>query len=92
MFVWLRSCLSVVLLCFALLCFALFSFVLSRFFFVRVCFGVQVGRVVLLWTAARVVWGVSALTAVLEIQRLVGSTTSLREQVFFRTFTAWRML
>ena len=35
MFVWLRSCLSVVLLCFALLCFALFSFVLLLFSFCR---------------------------------------------------------
>ncbi|CAM9797153.1 unnamed protein product [Ectocarpus sp. 13 AM-2016] len=42
----------------------------------------QVGRVVMLWTAARVVWGLSTLTAVLEFQRLVGSATSLREQVY----------
>ncbi|CAM9683959.1 unnamed protein product [Ectocarpus sp. 12 AP-2014] len=42
----------------------------------------RVGRVVMLWTAARVVWGLSTLTAVLEFQRLVGSATSLREQVY----------
>ncbi|CAN0318025.1 unnamed protein product, partial [Hapterophycus canaliculatus] len=41
----------------------------------------RVGRVVMLWTVARVVWGLSALTAVLEFQRLVGSATSFREQV-----------
>ncbi|CAM9193138.1 unnamed protein product [Ascophyllum nodosum] len=42
----------------------------------------RVGRVLMLWTAARVVWGVSALSAVLEYQRLVGNSTSLREQVY----------
>lgn len=41
----------------------------------------QVGRVVMLWTVARVVWGLSALTAVVEFQRLVGSASSFREQV-----------
>lgn len=35
----------------------------------------------MLWTVARVVWGLSALTAVVEFQRLVGSATSFREQV-----------
>lgn len=45
------------------------------------CSCVQVGRVVMLWTVARVVWGLSALTAVVEFQRLVGSATSFREQV-----------
>ena len=35
----------------------------------------------MLWTFARVVWGLSALTAVVEFQRLVGSATSFREQV-----------
>ncbi|CAM9299921.1 unnamed protein product [Scytosiphon promiscuus] len=42
----------------------------------------RVGRVVMLWTVARVVWGISALTAVLEFQRLVGNATSVREQVY----------
>lgn len=35
----------------------------------------------MLWTVARVVWGLTALTAVVEFQRLVGSVTSFREQV-----------
>lgn len=34
-----------------------------------------------LWTAARVIWSVSALTAVLEYQNLVGSATNVHEQV-----------
>eukprot|EP00903_Cladosiphon_okamuranus_P010105 g9570.t1 len=42
----------------------------------------RVGRVVMLWTVARVVWGLSALTAVVEFQRLVGSATSFREQIY----------
>eukprot|EP00752_Nemacystus_decipiens_P013063 g11553.t1 len=42
----------------------------------------RVGRVVMLWTIARVVWGLSALTAVVEFQRLVGNATSFREQVY----------
>lgn len=48
------------------------------------CFRVRllkVGRVLMLWTVARVVWSLSALTAVLEYQRLVGISTSFREQV-----------
>lgn len=45
------------------------------------CGVAQVGRVVMVWTVTRVVWGMSALTAVLEFQRLVGSATSFREQV-----------
>ncbi|CAM9693033.1 unnamed protein product [Choristocarpus tenellus] len=41
----------------------------------------KVGRVVLLWTAARVVWAVSTLTAVLEYARVSGGT-SLKQELY----------
>lgn len=66
------------LLIFIFKAFLLKFFIWCCFFYVRL---LKVGRVLMLWTVARVVWSLSALTAVLEYQRLVGISTSFREQV-----------